>query len=386
MKIAINALSARAGGGISAFVNLLPSLARIDKDSQYIIFISKRQKEILEAIPKNFETVIIDYTPPNPYIRVAWEQIVFPLYLLYYRVDVLYSVGNITTLLAPCKIVLLIENLNPYSLANVEWPRKEMIRNKFLKYLGWLSAKRANKIRFVSEDSKNLLIKLLNLPRGKCVTIYHGFNDNLGELDKINEIDKDVKIGYNYILTVAVVAPHKNLHQLIEAYDLLVRRFNYSGNLLIVGDLCYQEYVKKLHLMISKLNLNDKIIFTGKVDHKKIKYYYVHADVFVLPSIEETFGIPVIEAMGYGVPVAVSDGLLPSIRNYFIPFREICGDAAHYFNPFDPADIAEGIYKIITDKAYKEQLIMNGLTQVKRYNWDDTAKSLYKIFEEVCKI
>jgi len=380
MNIALNALSARVGAGISAFVNLLPVLAKIDKTNRYFIFLSNRQKEIWDIIPETFRKVVINYVPPNPYVRIIWEQIIFPFYILFYSINILYSVGNTTTLLAPCKVLLLIENSNPYSLLKIRWSKKERLRNKLLKYLGWLSAKRANKIRFVSNNSRNILVKQLRIQPDKCVTIYHGFNDgSLG--DKNN---KKCVFGYNYILSVTTVAPHKNLDRLVEAFDVLVRRYKYSGNLLIVGDLCHSHYIEQLHSLVSRLNLNDRIIFAGKVAHKDIKYYYTHADVFVLTSIEETFGMPLVEAMGYSVPVAVSDvSPLSADKKYFIPFREICGDAAHYFNPFDPNDIASGIYEIMYNQEYREQLRSNGKKQIKKYSWETTAKSLVKIFEEM---
>jgi glycosyltransferase involved in cell wall biosynthesis len=380
LNIALNVLSAQAGGGVSSFVNLLPMLENIDKKNQYIIFFSNKQKEITEIIPKSFKKVSIDYLP-NPYIRVIWEQLLFPLYLLVYKIDILYSVGNITSLLAPCRIVLLLENSNPYSNLRIEWSKKELIRNKLLMYLGRFSAKRADKIRFVSDNSKNLLAKKLNLALEQCVTIYHGINSH-SHVKRNNKPDI-VELKDNYILAVVVVAPHKNLDRLIKAFKILVGKYNYNGNLIIVGNLCYKDYVEKLYSLIAKMSLSKRIIFTGKVAHKNIKHYYAQADVFVFPSIGETFGIPVIEAMNYGVPIAVSDGNIPSLKDCFIPFREICNDAAHYFDPFDPEDMAKGINSIISNRDYSERLILAGKDKVSQYNLKITVQSLIKLFEEV---
>ena len=130
--------------------------------------------------------------------------------------------------------------------------------------------------------------------------------------------------------------------------------------------------------------MSERIVFEGRVRHKEIGSYYRGADAFVLPSVEETFGIPVIEAMGFGVPVVVSDGTLLN-EKYFIPFREICGDAANYFDPFDPNSIAKSIYIIISNSARREQLIFKGIKQAENYKWEKTATSLEKIFTEVCE-
>src|SRR3990172_2106928 len=301
IKIAINTLSVQGGGGVSNFLNLIPSLSRIDNCNEYIVFISDRQREILDTIPDSFKTVTIHYIPPSPFLRVAWEQIVFPFYLLFYKIDILYTVGNMTTLLAPCRVVLLMDNPTPYSHLNNGWTKKELLRIKLIKYLGLLSAKRADKVRFVSDNSKRILVEELNLPVAKCETIYHGCDINYNGAG--NDFIEDVKLKNNYILTVAIPAPYKNLQQLIKAFDVLVKKYNYHGNLVIVGDLFYSNYVKILRLLVSELNLDERIIFTGKVEHKKIKYFYTHADLFVLPSIAETFGMPITEAMSCGVPV-----------------------------------------------------------------------------------
>ena len=154
IKIALNTLNIQGGGGASYFLNLIPSLSKIDKCNEYIVFISDRQRELPDVIPDRFQKVIIDYIPPSPYLRVAWEQIVFPFYLLFYRIDILYTVGNITTLLAPCRVVLLMDNPTPYSPLNKGWTKKELLRIKLIKYLGFLSAKRADKVQFVSDNSK----------------------------------------------------------------------------------------------------------------------------------------------------------------------------------------------------------------------------------------
>src|SRR3989338_2449143 len=158
MKIAFNALSAQTGAGVSTINSLLPEIARIDRKNQYIIFYAPRQYGFIDAILTQFEKIPVRYVPRNPFIRVLWEQFVFPWYLMRYKIDVLYSVGNITSILAPCKVALLMENANPYSMLALSWSVKERFRNTLLRLLGWLSAQRAAKIRFVSNNSQNLIV------------------------------------------------------------------------------------------------------------------------------------------------------------------------------------------------------------------------------------
>ena len=85
MKIGINALSAQAGGGINDLQNLLPSIIKIDKQNNYIIFITKTQKELIKIIPTEMKKVEINYLPSNPFlrapVRIIWEQFIFPFYI-----------------------------------------------------------------------------------------------------------------------------------------------------------------------------------------------------------------------------------------------------------------------------------------------------------------
>jgi len=324
MRIAINALSARTGGGISAFLNLLPALHEADKNNEYLVYVSADQREIISCIPKGFKTVTLN-APGNPYARVLFEQLVFPALFIFHGIELLYSVGNTTILLATCKIVLLIENASPYSHLN-RHKGSDTIRNFFLRMLTWFSVKRADAIRFVSENSKDIIASRLKIPLQKCFVIHHGFKNEAGARDSGKPVDG------NYILYVSTVMRHKNMEQLIKGFHLFSESTGYKGKLLITGGIHDQGYYKNLKLLCASLGIQEKVIFTGSIEFRKIGNFYSGAEAFVFPSVEETFGMPVIEAMGYGVPMAVSEAPRNGLKKeLFIPFQEFCGDAALYF-------------------------------------------------------
>ena len=385
MKIGINILSALAGGGINDFENLLPFINKIDKQNNYIIFITKTQKELIKIIPTEMKKVEINYLPSNHYLsapfRHLWEQFIFPFYIMMYRIDVLYSIGNITSILAPCRIVLYIGNANPYSLKYVKWPLKYRVQNIELKWLGWLSAKRADKVRFPSKNTMNLLSDHLNLPPDKCVVIYNGLNENF----KNALLGKDFEsIHQNrYVLSVGLIYSHKNYHRLLEAFKILVDKYHYKGDLLIVGNYFEDYYFKYLNNLVKSLSLQERVFFKGKVLNMDLIGYYKFADVFVLPSISESFGIPLIEAMTIGTPIVASDcEMEDKYRGIcFNPFREVCGNAASYCNPFDPQDITESIYKVISDITYRDQLVSNGKLRSKQFSVIDTARGICGLLE-----
>lgn len=385
MKIAINTLSAQTGAGISMLANLIPRLARIDQKNQYVIFYSSSQASFVQTIPMQFKKAPVRYMPRNPFLRVLWEQLVFPFFLLLYRADVLYSVGNTTSILAPCKIALLIENANPYSKLNLPWSFKERVRLTLLRALGWLSARRATKIRFVSQNSLDRIAPQLGVSLGKCAVIPHGVSfGNINSERTVLDEPQEQSFG-KYILTIGANGPHRNTARLLSAFSILITKYGYSGDLVVVGNTGSRSWRETLDTLASELSLGSKVVFKDEVPHRDVAAYFKYTEAFVFPSIEETFGIPLLEAMMFGVPIAVSDCDLDTTHRgkCFNPFYEICGDAVHYFNPFDVHDTAQGMHRILTDATLRERLIARGKERVRKYNLENTARELVQLFENV---
>ena len=163
----------------------------------------------------------------------------------------------------------------------------------------------------------------------------------------------------------------------------MVDKYHYNGDLLIIGDYFYDNYYKYLNNLVRSLSLQERVFFKGKVLNMDLIGYYKFADVFVLPSISESFGIPLIEAMTIGTPIVASDcEMEDGYRGIcFNPFREICGNAASYCNPFDPQDITESIYKVISDKNYRDQLVSNGKLRSKHFNVINTVQGICGLLE-----
>lgn len=385
MKIAINALSAHTGAGVSVLRQLLPHLAAVDTHNAYTIFHSPAQCGIADAIPQTFHAVVIHHLPRNPFIRALWEQIVFPWLLLRHRIDVLYSTGNTTSLLAPCAVVLLMENANPYSALHLPWSWKERVRLMLLRVLGWFSAQRATTIRFVSKNSQDRIVSQLGVSTDKCMVIHHGVANISSAMTLTAPNPSSGGRGNPYILTIGANGPHRNTERLIEAFSILIHQYGYQGDLLIVGNTGSAQHRQALDGVVKKLGLLQRVWFEGEVPHHEIGNYFKHADAFVFPSLEETFGIPLIEAMAMGVPIAVSDGDLDTryCGKCFTPFREICGDAAQYFNPFDVEDIEKGMHRICTDEPYRRACIVNGRQRATQYDVAMTARALVQLFESV---
>jgi glycosyltransferase involved in cell wall biosynthesis len=110
--------------------------------------------------------------------------------------------------------------------------------------------------------------------------------------------------------------------------------------------------------------LKNDVVFTGYVPHDHLPSFYLLCDLFVSPSLQESFGMPILEAMACGVPVIVSS---------LEVFHEIAGEAAVYVSPTDPYEIAASIYTLIQDDSLRQRCVRLGKERAKAFTWESAA-------------
>lgn len=237
------------------------------------------------------------------------------------------------------------------------------------------SAKKAAKIFTISKASKNDIIKIYGKDKDDVVVTYPGIRESessskVGKVSKVEsmqDLKKKFGIDSPYILFVGTIQPRKNLTRLIEAFSKISKN---NMELVIVGKKgwLYEEILDAP----KRFGVSDKVKFLDFVENEDLPYLYKHAVCFVLPSLYEGFGLPVLEAMKYGCPVLISNtSSLP----------EAGGDAAVYFNPEDVNDIAEKINKVIMDEKIQEEMRKKGFLQVKNFSWEKTARQTLSVLE-----
>lgn len=230
----------------------------------------------------------------------------------------------------------------------------------FLKKFVPQSAEKADLIITISESTKLAIKKHYKVDEDKIIiTPIPPAQPITKKVPK----PKDLDIPSSYILVVSTLEPRKNYLNLIRAYSMLPDNILDKFGLVLAGgigwdnDECLSEIDKQK-------KEGKKIVLTGYIDEDTRTYLYQNASMFVMPSHYEGFGMPILEAMSYGVPVAASDILV---------FHEVAGDAALYFDKDDPADIASNLLKILTDNSLRNQLIKKSAIQLKKYYWEKSA-------------
>lgn len=226
------------------------------------------------------------------------------------------------------------------------------------------SAERADKIISISQHATQSLIEKFKIPASKITTIYLA-GDLSKKLKKVPGLPKE------YLFYPAADWTHKNHLRLLDAMAQL-KAEGFEGHLVLTG--FRSEKAAAIHAHIKKLDIEDQVTDLGPVTFDELAYVHRHAKMLVCPSRFEGFGIPPIEAMSAGTPVACSNTTsLP----------EVVGEAAITFDPESVKEIKEAIKKLWNDKNLRDELIKRGHKQAKKFSWEIMAQQTYNVYKEV---
>ena len=357
-------LPVRVGSSEYVF-QLLIKLNKIDKDNDYRIYIPSiasgfNPKTLGLPLEDEHWKYIAVEKKVGPWTMVALSR---RLFKDKNKLDVFFSPTHYLPLRIPCPSVISILDVS-YLYFPELFKKKDLYQ---LKLWGGHSIKKATKVLTISKSSKNDIINEYKIKAEKVVVTYPGIKQ-IANMDK-EELDKKFDIKGDYILFVGTIQPRKNIKRLIQAFAKLNKK---DLNLVIVGKKGWM-YEETLNTP-QDLGISEKVKFLDFVSDKELPSLYKNALCFVLPSLYEGFGLPLLEAMQYGCPVITSNiSSLP----------EAAGEAALYVDPESVDDIAEKMEKLVTEPKLREDLIKKGYEQVKKFSWEKTARETLKVLEEV---
>lgn len=222
----------------------------------------------------------------------------------------------------------------------------------------------------VSESAKRNISETLSIPEHKIKVIYLGVADNFKPLDKKLAAELlDRKYGIApFILHISAYQPKKNVEGIIKAFAIAKRKYKIPHKLVIGG-----KQPKSLKKLSNKLGVGKDVIFVGFIAEDELPLFYSAADAFIFPSLHESFGMPILEAMACGTPVITS--------NVF-SMPEIAGKAAILVNPYNHKEIADAIYKVVGDEKLRRKLAKLGIERAKQFTWKKCAKEHLNVYME----
>lgn len=355
--------------GIGRYIrNLITHLQVIDKENAYFILLLKQDFEKLE-FSYNFYKVLADFRWYS-----AGEQIKLPKVLEKLDPDLVHFPHFNVPLLYDGKFIVTIHDLihqhfqmrrattlNPLFYKLKQLGYKKVFKNAIYK---------SQKILVPSNFVKGQLMNDWKVNNEKAVVTYEAVDEHLLEIvNKIQTADitktmKDFNIKKPYLFYVGNAHPHKNVEGLIGAFRLLKVKYPELSLVLSGNDHYFWQRLKRE-------NSDEGIVYTGFISEEQLVALYRQASVFVLPSSEEGFGIPVLEAFASSCPVVSSNkGSLP----------EVGGDAALYFDPVNTDEIMQQISKVIEDSKLSNILKQKGLKRYKDFCWKTLAQKTLEVY------
>lgn len=376
MKILINATTAYMGGAKSYLNQLLRQLSRDSAGNIYTVYLSKGYLLTGSRLSQlKISCRWLGRWGYNVLGLFFWQQFILPRLLKKEKVDLLFSTANVATISCPCSQLLLVRDARFFSSDFKYWINlfpKQYFGFWLRKLLLVISMKRATKILVPSQAIKNDIIRKSKISRDKILVNHYGidllkFQPNSQWLNSREPLN---------LFYCTLYTAHKNFYTLFKSLILLKKRDFNNFKLTapidwsISGYRQHKTYKKDFALAQHRL-IKNNLSFLGTVAYEKIQHLYRTTDIFLWPSLVESFGQPLIEAMASGIAIIAADTPIN---------REICDQAALYFQPTNAADLADKIINLSDDNSLRIKLGQRAKERVKKFTWRQHWLELNEIF------
>jgi glycosyltransferase involved in cell wall biosynthesis len=355
------------------FKNLLIELASLDFENEYYLFsASWKDRFDRSKIPTFKKGGFRDVRWPVNAVNFLWYKLGRPRLDSVFKTD-LDLTHSPTPIILPTKGKKIVTVCDLFFM---DFPGKadRQARTHFLRGTK-RSLEVADGVLTISEFTKKALIERFGLGENKIKVTYLGLNrvylETAAGRGELEAARRALDLPPEYLLFVGATEPRKNLLNLIDALALVHQRYKRIP-LVLIGRK--GEDHNNLLARIAARDLGPWIKILGYRPDRELRYFYQAASAFILPSFCEGFGLPLIEAMACGVPVVVSGTTA---------MPEVAGEAASYFNPESPEDMAGQIIHVLKDKGLRHNLIQKGWTRALDFRWEKTAAETLGFYRSV---
>jgi len=375
MRVAINLLTddpASPSGAHWFWTRVIPEMAkRLETGEELHLLVSPKSRPRHQNYGENVFYISYPWSNERRNLRTLSEHLYTPVRLPLSRIDVF------NTLMAPMakiprSLVIHMKTMHAYTAPKALAPLPRLYRR--LNYPR--TARLADAIIINSESLRSEIQRYLEVDERKFRLIYEAVDHELFKPGDPGEARAHVGrngITRPFALFVSSLWPYKNCHGLLRAWALA--RPDLAGRqLAIVGPGSDQKYGAELRSLAAELGIAGDLVFVGGVPLEETVWFYRAADVFVYPSLNETFGLPILEAMACGCPVVTSDtSAMP----------ETAGGAAILSDPTDPASIAKAMIEALAPDS--DHLRDDGIRRASQFTWGATAAATLDTYREVAE-
>lgn len=359
IRVGIDARTLKEKGGVRKYVINLINALKNEKDIELIVFYN--DKNLLGSF-KGCKEVAPFPTPK--YLLPIYDLLILPYFGRKLKLDILHLPKSSCNLFKSFKKVVTLHDLIP-----ITRPETEKFFNKIYWHLNfWLSAKFSDLLITDSEYSKKAIINKYNIDHKKIHVVYLGVDKKNSKVKKtnINKIKRKYCLQNRYLLFVGTIQPRKNLIKCIEAVSMFNKNRSNKIDLVAAGRMGWKIKAELLDKEFVKI--------LGFVPEEDLPFLYQGAEALIYVSLEEGFGLPILEAQSFKCPVITSN---------VSSMPEIAGKGAILTNPHSSSEIAQSITKLLCDKKLKKNLITEGQKNVKLFSWEKCAKETLEVYRKV---
>ena len=363
-KVLINALHAKSGGGVTYLRNMLPFFAA-DASIDAHLCIHESQSAIFGKIPDAITIHTLNFR--SGFWRLAYyEQILVPRLARVIGAQVTFSPANYGPLFAPGQVIML---RNALGVAFVEKRLSKIAYWAVIYAATVLSILRSRRIIAVSDFVKKTAGKIMaRMFADKCATIYHGVSDIFSPPEQGQPRE-------DFLLAVSDIYVQKNFQNLLHALEKIKRKHP-DILLKIAGRPVDAEYYEGLQAAIADKKMENNIRFLGSVTPGELAFLYRRCRLFVFPSLVESFGNPLVEAMACAAPVATSNAAA---------MPEVVGPAALLFDPTNVNDMAVSLQCLYEDEELRRDLSAKAQQRAAFFSWTKTATATLDAIKDTAK-
>jgi len=371
MRILVEVFGAREGGGKWFTGTLIQEIAEQNPHWHLLVFYAHQSfmKGYLRRpnIELRYVPQAIGYCQ-----RIFWQQWKLRRLIKREKIELIFSPTNIGMFKPPVPQVTVQRNAH-HVVPKVKKAEGGQWLRRRIQLLGTLaSIKSSTENIFVS----NYMIELTKRWIKPDYEHWHVVHNAINK--KRFEADSERIVGYKYLLNVGALSPHKNVDTLIKAFKIVCKRYPQEIKLILAGPGCKLKHKvagtweRYLYDLVDSQGMREKVVFMGVVEGNQLASLYKYAEICVVPSLLESFGIVAAEALCCDSPCIVSD----------IPvFHEVYGDAVLYCDPYSPADIADVIVRLLEDKFLRQKLTETGKSLLANYDISVIAQKYVEIIK-----
>jgi glycosyltransferase involved in cell wall biosynthesis len=380
MRVAINLLTENPESPTGAhwyWTGVIPEMAkRLDPDEELHLLVSPKSRQLHQGYGPNVFYITYPWSNEHRYLRTLSEHVYSPLRLPLSGIDVL-NTPIVPLVRVPRSVVIHIKTMHAFAT-----PDSVLRLTGIYRRMSYpRSARVADAIILNSQSLRSEVENYLEVDARKLRLIYNAVDHDLfkpGDVGAARTRIASYGVTKRFALFVSSLWPYKNCHGLLRAWAL-VRGELGGRQLVIVGGgggagVTAEKYIAQMGTLAAELGIASDVVFVGPVPHEETVHFYQAADVFVYPSFNETFGLPILEAMACGCPVVTSD---------ISAMPETAGGAAVLSDPKDPASIAQAIVEAVGPG--RERLRDKGLRRAGKFTWAATAASTLEVYREVAE-